>query len=88
MYNVLTFEFHTGRNMLISNADFQKAQKAAEELVRSYNYDIPPVDPVTLARAMCIEVRFVTFSDPDINAKVSGFFDFEENTIYVNERAT
>lgn len=64
--------------------DFKKSQNAALKILEDFEYTSPPVNPVTIARAMGIEVKFVTFKK-EISAKVSGFFDFEENTIYVNQ---
>lgn len=43
----------------------------------------PPIDPVGLARNMGIEVRFVKFNEA--NRDISGFYDPDENVIYVNK---
>jgi len=42
----------------------------------------PPVNPVEVALNLCVEVRFVRFNEE--NQNVSGFYDPEENAIYVN----
>lgn len=69
---------------VLEKADFPKAQKAAEKILQDFEYTSAPINPVTIANAMGVAVRFATFAE-DINDRVSGFFDFEENTIYVNE---
>lgn len=64
-------------------ADFSKAKKAANELLRHFGLTKPPINPVTIAQHLGLKVWFVSFSgDYD---KVSGFYDVEEKAIYVNK---
>jgi Zn-dependent peptidase ImmA (M78 family) len=72
--------------MNLLEANFKNAQREAEKLIREFEYIKPPINPIEIARAIGVDVKFVVFDDPEINEKVSGFFDFDENAIYVNER--
>lgn len=68
---------------VLQRANFSAAKKAAEGLLEKFGYSKPPVNPVVIARELGVEVFFVTFDEDAKN--VSGFFDAEENTIFVNE---
>jgi Zn-dependent peptidase ImmA (M78 family) len=70
--------------MQIIQANFKRAQTEAEKLVKAYSFDTPPIDPCVIADDFGVNVRFVTFAE-DFSNKVSGFFDYEEQTIFVNE---
>lgn len=48
-----------------------------------YGYDEPPINPVDIARNEGVGVKFVTFTGEYAGA--SGFFDPQENAIYVNK---
>jgi Zn-dependent peptidase ImmA (M78 family) len=64
------------------SADFAGAKAAAEELLSKFGLTEPPVDPVDMARQLGLKVLFVEFEKP--MQKVSGFYDFEDQSIYVN----
>lgn len=68
----------------LEKPDYRKAKLEAEALLVSFGYDEPPVDPVKIAREKGVEVYFVQF-DPE-HSNISGFYDAEENAIYVNQQ--
>jgi Zn-dependent peptidase ImmA (M78 family) len=65
-------------------ANHQKAKKTAIQILDSFSIVSPPVNPVEIARKLGIKVLFANFGG-DASKEVSGFYDFEENTIYVNK---
>ncbi len=67
---------------VLERPDFAKAKNAAFKILRDYKVDQPPVDPTDLARRLGLKVYFVELA-PDYQS-VSGFYDFEENAIFVN----
>ncbi len=68
---------------LIDKPDFKKAKSEALRILSEFGFDEPPIDPIRIANDMGINVRFARFSDK-FNNNVSGFFDADENTIFVN----
>lgn len=63
--------------------DYRRAQAEALRLLNEAGIVEPPVNPIKLARDLVnVKVTFVTF-DP-VDSKISGFYDAEENAIYVN----
>lgn len=68
---------------LSSTPDYAKVLQAVREIQERFSLAEPPVNPVNIARDLGIAVNFVEFSDD--YKKISGFFDCEDNTIYVNE---
>jgi len=63
-------------------ADFKHAQREALRILREYGPESPPVDPVRIARELGVDVVFANFGENA--ATVAGFYDFEDNAIYVN----
>jgi Zn-dependent peptidase ImmA (M78 family) len=63
--------------------NYSKAKTHALDLLRRFEINQPPVDPVHLARQLGTKVFFVKFDDRDQN--ISGFFDAGEDAIYVNK---
>jgi len=67
-----------------SKPDYRLAETEALGLLEEAGIENPPVNPVKLARDFAgVTVSFVTFL-PESSAKVSGFYDCEENAIFVN----
>ncbi len=62
--------------------DYSKVMSVVDGLHLEFYLTEPPVNPVVLARGKGIDVFFVRFSgEAD---RISGFYDCEENAIYVN----
>lgn len=67
----------------LQKPDYAKVKRAVSSLIEEFGITEPPVDPVRIARGMGVNIYFVKFEESKKN--VSGFFDFEENTIFVNQ---
>jgi Zn-dependent peptidase ImmA (M78 family) len=63
--------------------DFRRAKMEALNILRAKNIIAPPVDPISLARGLGLEVFFVEFSVEDQN--ISGFYDADDDAIFVNK---
>ncbi|WP_218147700.1 ImmA/IrrE family metallo-endopeptidase [Dyadobacter sp. SG02] len=63
--------------------DYQRAKGEAIHLLHQYGLEKPPVNPMDIAKDLGVKVSFVEF-EKDLN-NISGFYDFEEDTIYVNK---
>ena len=70
-------------DFLNQTLDFKKAQSKALEILDTFGYISPPVDPVKIARDLGIRVYFADFKGED--DKISGLFYAEKNEIYVNK---
>ena len=70
-------------SITLDRPNFNYAQKAALTLLKENHVIEPPVDPVMIARNRGLSVFFVELP-PDMQS-VSGFYDFEENAIFVNK---
>lgn len=68
----------------IQKPDYKRVKQEVANLHRQFALTAPPINPVKIARELGLAVHFVTFSN-DYN-NIAGFFDFEENAIYVNEQ--
>ena len=68
---------------VLARPDYRRAMSEAARLLREAGVDEPPIDPVSIARDNGVKVLFVEFDAAHDN--ISGFFDFEENTIFVNK---
>lgn len=66
-------------------ADYANARQRAFDLLESQGIAEPPVNPAEIARSLGIDVFFVTFKDKEIASHVSGFYDADDDAIYVNE---
>lgn len=62
-------------------ADTRAAEAAAKRVLRECGVEKPPIDPVAIARKQGVAVHFVEFTD---GRDLSGFYDADENAIYVN----
>jgi Zn-dependent peptidase ImmA (M78 family) len=67
----------------IMKPDYSKVRHEVSHLLNNFGLTEPPVNPVSIARDLGINVVFAVFS-PDLD-RVSGFYDAEEDTIYVNK---
>jgi len=68
--------------MLATRPDFRRARESALTILKRNRIISPPVNPVELARELGVEVYFAEFSSN--MEEVSGFYDADENAIYVN----
>jgi Zn-dependent peptidase ImmA (M78 family) len=62
-----------------------KTRAAADKLRAKYGFDTPPIDPEAIAEAANVRVVYVDF-DADASDIVHGFFDNEDQKIYVNKK--
>lgn len=62
--------------------DYRRAKEEANNLLDQFGFTRPPVDPVRICRDLGLDVRFVVFRTK--SKEISGFYDFEDRTIYVN----
>ena len=60
------------------------AKQKAIDVLDQFGVDEPYVNPVKIARELGATVSFATFSEEYSN--VSGFYDFDTDTIFVNEK--
>jgi len=60
-----------------------KAKDKALELLNQKGISEPYVNPIAISKDMGADVKFVTFNESHSN--ISGFYDCEKDTIYVNE---
>ena len=61
-------------------ADLGLAKAKASDLLNSFDYKNLPIDPSIIAKKLGIKVLDCAFEDEN----VSGYYDFDEKTIYVN----
>ncbi|MCF0070694.1 ImmA/IrrE family metallo-endopeptidase [Dyadobacter sp. CY261] len=64
------------------NPDYQRAKSEAYCLLQEFGLEKPPVNPMDIAKRLGVAVSFVEF-EKKLNS-ISGFYDFEEDTIFVN----
>lgn len=69
---------------IANKPDFKRAEKEALALLENFGYEKPPINPVDIAEAMGIRVRFVELKGED--DKISGFYYAKEDAIYVNRK--
>lgn len=62
--------------------DYNRVQQFVDAILTEQEITTPPVNPVAIARNKGLDVVFVGFSDGA--SEISGFYDFEDNTIFVN----
>ena len=62
---------------------YQRVKSVVRGIHAEFGITEPPVNPVEISRSKGVSVVFVEFSG-EAN-RISGFFDFEENMIYVNK---
>ncbi|NVK21691.1 MAG: ImmA/IrrE family metallo-endopeptidase [Kangiellaceae bacterium] len=63
--------------------DMAKAKQKANDLLEQFGISDPYINPVLIARELGVQVKFATFSQEFSN--VSGFYDVDTDTIFVNE---
>lgn len=63
--------------------DYRRAERMAQRLLDDFEIDEPPIDPVRIARHLGVKVVFASFSGE--GRGISGFYDCEEDAIFVNE---
>lgn len=63
--------------------DYSRVKSTAKSLLKKYCIEMPPVNPVEIARAEGLGVTFVKFTGDFEGA--SGFFDPDLNAIFVNK---
>lgn len=66
----------------IKKPDYRRVKDVVRGLHSEFDIKIPPINPVSIARQKGVKVVFVEFSNEANN--ISGFFDCEDNSIYVN----
>ncbi|WP_353718198.1 ImmA/IrrE family metallo-endopeptidase [Dyadobacter sp. 676] len=62
--------------------DYHRAKGEAISLLQKFGLEKPPVNPMEIAQRLGAKVSFVEFEKKLNN--ISGFYDFEEDTIFVN----
>lgn len=63
--------------------DYNRVKAAVEDLHNTFGILRPPINPVQLAHELGVGVYFVEFQEA--MKKVSGFYDPDNNSIYVNK---
>lgn len=63
--------------------DYQRAKAEAICLLLQFGLEKPPVNPMDIAGHLGVKISFVEF-EKNLN-NISGFYDFEEDTIFVNK---
>lgn len=71
-------------NLVLRRPDYARVKQTVRGLHAEFCLENPPVNPVQIAREKGVNVVFVEFSGESKN-RISGFYDVEENSIYVNE---
>ncbi len=60
----------------------EEIRRKAENLVKKYKFNSPPVDVEVIAEGEGVDVVFVKFKEN--SEKIHGFYDHQESRIYVN----
>lgn len=63
--------------------DYRLVKRKAAELLEETGVSHPPINPISMAREQGFDVKFVSFSGDF--SQVSGFYDPDEEAIYVNK---
>lgn len=63
--------------------NYRRVEREAKRLLEEMAVVSPPINPVAAARDLGLDVVFATFSGE--SRGISGFYDCEENAIFVNE---
>ncbi len=64
-------------------ADYDKAKRAALDLLQRYSYTDPPISPFEVAAYLGLAVKEIVM--PSEYRNVSGFIDLKEKVIFVNK---
>jgi Zn-dependent peptidase ImmA (M78 family) len=67
----------------ITAPNYARVKREVVRLIDEFGITAPPVNPVEIARELGVSVFFVTFGGDFKN--ISGFYDCEDNAIFVNE---
>ncbi len=65
-------------------ANYKLAIQKAQELIKFFGYEEPPINPVKIAQELGIKVYFTEFNE-ESDKLISGFFNSKEKAIYVNK---
>lgn len=68
---------------MLNRPNYRHAELEAQRILDDLQISNPPVNPVSIAKNLGVEVVFATFSGQ--SRGISGFYDCEENAIFVNE---
>ena len=68
----------------LERPNYRRVEREAARILNEFDIKEPPVDPVWIARELGVNVYFVEFDETAQD--VSGFFDCEENAIFVNRK--
>src|SRR5262245_1793424 len=68
--------------VVLASPDFVRARREALGILNKLGIEVPPVDAVKLSRELGLSIYFARFSGEYV--KVSGFYDCEDNAIFVN----
>ncbi|MGO4314443.1 MULTISPECIES: ImmA/IrrE family metallo-endopeptidase [Agrobacterium] len=66
----------------LAKPDYAAVKRAVRRLHDEFDITAPPVNPVEIARNLGVDVMFAKFGGDFQN--ISGFYDCEDNAIYVN----
>lgn len=69
--------------LMQSRPNYRRAEQEAQRILDDMAVTAPPINPVQIAELLGLNVIFATFSGK--SRGISGFFDCEENAIFVNE---
>ncbi|RYF30034.1 MAG: ImmA/IrrE family metallo-endopeptidase [Cytophagaceae bacterium] len=69
--------------LMLTRPNYRKAEQEAQRILDEMGLVSPPVNPVKISKDLGLSVVFATFSGE--SRGISGFFDCEENAIFVNE---
>lgn len=64
-------------------ADFARAQRRAEDIIREFGITSPPIDPEAIAEALDVDVVYARFSS-DVSDQISGYIEPARSRIVVN----
>ncbi|WP_081738759.1 ImmA/IrrE family metallo-endopeptidase [Mesorhizobium ciceri] len=68
--------------MILTAPDYARVKREVRRIHEEFSIIEPPVNPVDIARHLGVTVSFVEFADG--HKSISGFYDCEDNAIYVN----
>jgi Zn-dependent peptidase ImmA (M78 family) len=66
----------------LDRPDYGTVRRAAKTLLSEFDVSSAPVDPIEIAQQLGVQVKVVRFSGR--SAKISGYYDCQDDTIYVN----
>jgi Zn-dependent peptidase ImmA (M78 family) len=69
--------------LMLNRPNYTRAEREAQRILDEMAVRNPPVNPIEIAKNLGVEVVFATFAGS--SRDISGFYDCEENAIFVNE---